>query len=98
MLMVLPIDTSVGMCLSRLQPSSRSDPSTLSERGTERRPLQPVRLIDPATPPKVTDVAPARFVPVIVTVSPPAAVPKLGLMLVMVGARGSTMRSTRPQL
>ena len=37
-------------------------------------------------PPKVTDVAPVRFVPVIVTVVPPAVGPALGESPVTVGA------------
>ena len=40
----------------------------------------------PAVPPKVTKVAPLRFVPVMVTDCPAAAGPLVGLMLVIVGA------------
>ena len=39
-----------------------------------------------AIPPKVTVVAPLRFVPVIVTVVPPSVEPEVGEMLVIVGA------------
>ena len=39
-----------------------------------------------AVPPKLTAVAPLRFVPVIVTLVPPAGGPVLGLMPVTVGA------------
>ncbi len=39
-----------------------------------------------ATPPIVTDVAPLRFVPVMVVVCPPARGPVLGAILVIVGA------------
>ena len=35
--------------------------------------------------PKFTDVAPVKFVPVIVTPVPPPVAPELGLILVMVG-------------
>ena len=39
-----------------------------------------------AVAPKVTAVAPVKFVPVIVTLAPPAVGPTFGLMLVTVGA------------
>jgi hypothetical protein len=39
-----------------------------------------------AAPPKVTDVANFRFEPNMVTVFPPAVVPLLGEMLLIVGA------------
>jgi hypothetical protein len=38
--------------------------------------------------PNFTLVAPVRFVPLMVTLVPPAAVPEFGLMLVTVGASG----------
>ena len=41
-----------------------------------------------ATPPMVTEVAPVKFVPVIVTLVPPSVVPVAGAMLVTVGAGG----------
>jgi hypothetical protein len=39
-----------------------------------------------ATPPKVTEVMPLRFVPVMVTGVPPISGPELGAMPEMVGA------------
>ena len=45
-----------------------------------------VAVIAPAVPPKVTVVALERFVPVIITPSPPDAGPLAGLMFVIVGA------------
>ena len=39
-----------------------------------------------ATPPMVTEVAPVRLVPVIVTLVPPATGPEAGLILLKVGA------------
>jgi hypothetical protein len=38
-----------------------------------------------ATPPNVTDVAPVRFAPVMVTLAPPTVVPELGEIDVTVG-------------
>jgi hypothetical protein len=46
------------------------------------------------TPPTVTELAPVRFVPVIVTVAPGAAV--VGEKLVIVGAAGRTVNVVRP--
>jgi hypothetical protein len=45
-------------------------------------------LVRPATPPKVTKVAPARPVPVMDTVVPPAVLPLSGEMPVTVGGGG----------
>jgi hypothetical protein len=39
-----------------------------------------------AVPPKVTELVPLRFVPLMVTEVPPAVVPLTGLRLVIVGA------------
>jgi hypothetical protein len=39
-----------------------------------------------ALPPKVTEVAPPRLVPVMVTEVPPAVVPEVGAIEVIVGA------------
>lgn len=39
-----------------------------------------------AAPPMVTPVTPVKFVPVMVTLVPPAVVPVFGLMAVTVGA------------
>ena len=43
-------------------------------------------LIDAATPPKVTELAPERLVPLMVTLWPPAAGPLLGMTDVIAGA------------
>ena len=48
--------------------------------------VAPLTVKEPAAvPPKLTAVAPLRFVPVIVTLVPPAAGPVFGLTLVIVG-------------
>jgi hypothetical protein len=54
-----------------------------------------VKLAD-AVPPKVTLVAPVRFVPVIVTVLPPESDPELGATEVIVGDPGSGAPGTKP--
>ena len=46
-----------------------------------------------AVPPKVTFVAPVKFVPVSVTIVPPAVLPVAGLTLVSVGGDGGAAKT-----
>ena len=47
--------------------------------------LEESEVIVPAVPPKVTELAPVRFVPVMVTSVPPVAGPEVGVRDVIVG-------------